>query len=187
MRERYNPAGDRFRKVRSVFLELNDKCLKILRDMDKAGVDPQTIISNPDYLQLSEISSMIHSVFQMTNQIEDETEALPLPLDEVGEKLGEALDELADRLLGEQSNPAQKIADGPVYRLKITLKDSKPPIWHRVLVPSGIGLEQLQDVIQTVFGWHNCHLHQFIDGRTFYQPGGGNDDFASMMEVEDSK
>ena len=51
--ERYNPEGDRFRKVRSVFLELNDKCLKILRDMDKADVDPQTIISNPDYLQLS--------------------------------------------------------------------------------------------------------------------------------------
>ena len=129
---------------------------------------------------------MIHSIFQMTNQIEDETEAFPLPLDEVGEKMGEALDELSGRLLGEQSEIKQKTADCPVYQLKITLKGSKPPIWRRVLVSSGIELEQLHNVIQITFGWRNCHLHQFVDGRTFYQPGGGDDDFFDMMDVEDS-
>ena len=48
-----------------------------------------------------------------------------------------------------------------VYQLKIALKGSKPPIWRRVLVKNNITLSTLDDIIQVVLGWDNCHLHMF--------------------------
>jgi hypothetical protein len=50
----------------------------------------------------------------------------------------------------------------PIYRLKITLIGSKPPIWRRFLVRADIKLNRLDRVIQTVMGWENYHLHEFI-------------------------
>jgi hypothetical protein len=57
-----------------------------------------------------------------------------------------------------------------VYRLKITLLGVNPPIWRRFQVPAGITLERLHDVIQTVMGWSDCHLHEFYIGRKRYGP-----------------
>jgi hypothetical protein len=50
---------------------------------------------------------------------------------------------------------------GPIYRLKVTLRGSKPPIWRRFLVPGGITLKRLHDSLQMVMGWWDGHLHQF--------------------------
>ena len=50
-----------------------------------------------------------------------------------------------------------------IYELRITLRDTKPPIWRRVAVPAGITLGQLHDVIQIVMGWTNSHMHQFTE------------------------
>ncbi|MGD1276824.1 MAG: plasmid pRiA4b ORF-3 family protein [Tepidisphaeraceae bacterium] len=72
-----------------------------------------------------------------------------------------------------------------VYQLKITLRGSKPPIWRRVLVPAGITLDRLHDVIQVAMGWEDCHLHLFqIAGRVFQGigPDGSMDD---LMDSED--
>ncbi|HHN93518.1 MAG TPA: plasmid pRiA4b ORF-3 family protein [Anaerolineae bacterium] len=55
-----------------------------------------------------------------------------------------------------------------IYRLKITLRDSKPPIWRRVLVPGSTTLSDLHWIIQAVMGWYNAHLHQFIIGPAYY-------------------
>ncbi|MGY3320819.1 plasmid pRiA4b ORF-3 family protein [Arthrobacter sp. TE12232] len=52
----------------------------------------------------------------------------------------------------------------PVLQLKITLNDSRPPIWRRVLVPAGMPLPQLHQVIQSLFGWFDYHLHEFRTG-----------------------
>ena len=61
-----------------------------------------------------------------------------------------------------------------LYQLKVTLKGIRPPIWRRVQVPGTITLAVLHDVLQTVFGWSDTHLHQFeIEGRQFGVP----DDF----------
>lgn len=46
--------------------------------------------------------------------------------------------------------------------LKITLLGSDPKIWRRVEVHSGLTLHDLHYVIQSVFGWQNAHLYQFI-------------------------
>ncbi len=48
-----------------------------------------------------------------------------------------------------------------VMQLKITLKDSRPPIWRRVVIRSDATFWELHSVIQDLFGWEDCHLHNF--------------------------
>jgi hypothetical protein len=68
----------------------------------------------------------------------------------------------------------------PLYQLKITLRDCKPPIWRRIVVRADMKLDRLHRVIQTVMGWSDCHLHQFVVGRVFYGvPDRERDDFGT--------
>jgi hypothetical protein len=53
----------------------------------------------------------------------------------------------------------------PVYRLKVTVRDVKPPVWRRIEVPGSVTLAGLHAILQTVMGWFDAHLHEFeIDG-----------------------
>lgn len=73
-----------------------------------------------------------------------------------------------------------------IYQLKISLKDSRPPIWRRVQVLNTITLGQLHWVIQKSMGWTNSHLHSFnIQGVEYGMPmpDFGMDD----MEFEDER
>lgn len=54
---------------------------------------------------------------------------------------------------------SRKVPD--IYRLKVTLNDIAPPIWRRLLVPSGVSLGELHVVLQEAMGWTNSHLHCF--------------------------
>ena len=54
------------------------------------------------------------------------------------------------------------------YQLKITLKNTKPPIWRRLLVDGDASLGDLHSVVQIAMGWDNDHLHQFIVGDVYY-------------------
>lgn len=49
-----------------------------------------------------------------------------------------------------------------VYALKVTLLGTNPPIWRRILVPREITLHNLHRTLQTVMGWSDSHLHQFV-------------------------
>ncbi len=55
-----------------------------------------------------------------------------------------------------------------IYRLKITLRGTTPPVWRRILVPGDITLDQLHRVFQIVMGWTDSHLHQFHVGDVRY-------------------
>jgi len=55
-----------------------------------------------------------------------------------------------------------------IYQFKITLYESRPPIWRRVQVSSDISLHRLHKIIQTVMGWEDYHLHKFIVGDSCY-------------------
>ncbi|TFD50136.1 plasmid pRiA4b ORF-3 family protein [Cryobacterium sp. Hh11] len=48
-----------------------------------------------------------------------------------------------------------------LFRLRVDLADSHPPIWRRLTLPSNLTLDVLHDVLQTAFGWTNSHLHRF--------------------------
>jgi len=58
-----------------------------------------------------------------------------------------------------------------VYVVKVTLLGTRPPVWRRILVPRDITLQHLHRTLQTVMGWTNSHLHQFVVQRqTFSDP-----------------
>jgi len=48
-----------------------------------------------------------------------------------------------------------------VYQFKITLRDTKPPVWRRILVPWTYTFWDLHVAIQDAMGWDDCHLHEF--------------------------
>lgn len=57
-----------------------------------------------------------------------------------------------------------------VYQLKVTLKNIKPPVWRRLLVPD-CTLDDLHEIIQVAMGWDNYHLYAFrIGGSEFTRP-----------------
>ncbi len=53
------------------------------------------------------------------------------------------------------------------FQLKIMIKNSKPPIWRRVIVPSGITFSQLSMILNEVMGWCGYHIFEF----EFYHMG----------------
>ena len=56
-------------------------------------------------------------------------------------------------------------------------------VWRRLEVPSDLPLSVLHEVIQTAFGWFDCHLHQFETAcGDFGDPA--QDDFWSMRADE---
>jgi len=68
--------------------------------------------------------------------------------------------------------PTRSIQDtAPIYQLKITLREIRPPIWRRVLTPGAVSLHKVHKIIQIVMGWMDCHLHCFtVDGVTYSYP-----------------
>lgn len=68
-----------------------------------------------------------------------------------------------------------------VYQLKVTLRNSKPPIWRRLLVLDSSTLYDLHIIIQIVMGWTDYHLHQFIiEGQYYGVPD--PDDWEPMID-----
>lgn len=74
-----------------------------------------------------------------------------------------------------------KTTNAEIYQLKITLIGSaNPPIWRRVLAPAEMSLAKLHHAIQLVFGWHDCHLHEFSSGHDRYGPPDLDDDYGGL-------
>ncbi len=69
-----------------------------------------------------------------------------------------------------------------IYQLKVTLKGIRPPIWRRLLVASTTSLEDIHDILQTVMGWTDSHLHEFAKGRERF--GVPDEDFPSDSHDE---
>lgn len=58
--------------------------------------------------------------------------------------------------------------DEIVYQLKVTLLESEPPIWRRLLVSGRTSLKRLHEVLQVAIGWTNSHLYEFRVGEARY-------------------
>lgn len=72
-----------------------------------------------------------------------------------------------------------------VYQFKITLVESKPPIWRRIQVRN-CTLDKLHEAIQTAMGWTNSHLHHFtIEDGYYGDPDLVHED-SGDIEYEDS-
>lgn len=47
------------------------------------------------------------------------------------------------------------------FQLKVVIKNSKPPIWRRIIVPAGITFSQLSMILNEAMGWCGYHLFEF--------------------------
>ena len=62
------------------------------------------------------------------------------------------------------------------YVLKITIENTHPPVWRRVVIPEKITFADLHQVIQILFGWQDAHMHDFAYPK---------DDFQVVMDEAD--
>lgn len=50
----------------------------------------------------------------------------------------------------------------------VKLEGIEPEIWRHVVVPLSCTLADLHHIIQSAFGWKDCHLHEFLIGGLRY-------------------
>ena len=77
--------------------------------------------------------------------------------------LGHVLDaatHVIEHHLGTGANPAPD----RLYQFRISLLDTRPPVWRRVQVKD-CTLDKLHEHVQTAMGWTNSHLHHFRVGQ----------------------
>lgn len=73
-----------------------------------------------------------------------------------------------------------------VHRLKVSLRQVKPPVWRRIEVPTSIKLSDLADALEAAMGWLGGHLHSFeADGVLYETPDGENFGFSGACPPED--
>lgn len=64
-----------------------------------------------------------------------------------------------------------------IYQIHVSLEEVQPQIWRQLLIPSNLLLSDLHNIIQTVMGWEDAHLHQFIKNKMYYTVQYPDDDF----------
>jgi hypothetical protein len=55
-----------------------------------------------------------------------------------------------------------------IYRLKVTLRGSKPPIWRRLSLSGSDRLDRVHMILNCAMGWTDTHLHAFEIGGVRY-------------------
>jgi len=69
--------------------------------------------------------------------------------------------------------------------LKVTLENTRPAVWRRIVVRGDIKLDLLHAVLQTAMGWTNSHLHMFLIGADRYSDPTLVDDLDWQEEDKD--
>ena len=72
-----------------------------------------------------------------------------------------------------------------VYRIKVTLRGSQPPIWRRIQVNSNTSLAKFHRILQRVMGWKDAHLHRFVIEGEYY--GTPNENERGSRTIRDER
>ncbi len=57
------------------------------------------------------------------------------------------------------------------YEIKVTIRESHPPTWRRLRIPSNITFNDLAAIIEIAFEWCGYHLYEFEVGATLHEMG----------------
>ena len=57
------------------------------------------------------------------------------------------------------------------YEIKVSIRDTHPPVWRRLQIPEGITFHELNAIIQLAFGWSGYHAYSFEVGATLHEEG----------------
>lgn len=85
---------------------------------------------------------------------------------------------------GQAVAPLAMVEERQIFRFKVTLRGSRPPIWRRFEVPGSVTLYQLHRILQAVMGWTDTHLHEFQRGQVSY---GESDPEFGVRQVSERK
>jgi hypothetical protein len=62
--------------------------------------------------------------------------------------------------------PRQEVES--TYRVRVDLREVRPPVWRRLELSSHLGLDELHGILQTAFSWTDSHLHRFASGTSVW-------------------
>ncbi len=51
------------------------------------------------------------------------------------------------------------------FDVEVSLLEIEPRIWRRFLIRSEVTFSHFHSAIQQAFGWQDCHLYEFLDGK----------------------
>lgn len=72
-----------------------------------------------------------------------------------------------------------------VCQLDVRLRGIEPPIWRRIQVWEDTKLPQLHRIFQMLFLWEDCHLHEFVVGRSVYTVPDPEDDSNRRRHIDE--
>ena len=55
----------------------------------------------------------------------------------------------------------KKLASPEIYRLRVELLGTNPPVWRQLLVTAAT-LAHLHNMLQKAVGWTDSHMHEFV-------------------------
>ena len=67
------------------------------------------------------------------------------------------------------------------YEIKVSVKDTHPPVWRRLQIPEGITFHELNAILQLAFNWCGYHSYSFELGDTLHDMGM----FIELPELDD--
>lgn len=75
-----------------------------------------------------------------------------------------------------------------VYQIKVSLEDTRPPVWRRLIIQPRISFLDLHFIIQGAMGWENAHMFNFMvnGGGLNRTIGVSYDDDWGMDDMEDA-
>jgi hypothetical protein len=146
----------------------------VVRCVVHDGPDGQAVIEVDDHeLSLPELGRMLTTfagwgmriVFVPEEEIDREPRIeVREPTDEAAVESPAPVVPVSTRASGTSSDPVVRrmLERMPIYRLRITLAGTEPPVWRSVMVSGNVTLKGLHRVIQMAMGWTNSHLHLFV-------------------------
>lgn len=72
-------------------------------------------------------------------------------------------------------------------QLRVELRDVKPIVWRRLLVPETVTLAKLHVILQCSMGWTNSHLHEYEIARRRYGIPDDDNDWPGAEPVADER
>jgi Plasmid pRiA4b ORF-3-like protein len=66
-------------------------------------------------------------------------------------------------------------------RIKVTLKDVKPDVTRRLVVPFALRLDRLHLTLQAAFGWTDSHLFEFFAGEVHWGIPNPDNDYGQQL------
>lgn len=57
------------------------------------------------------------------------------------------------------------------YEIKVSIRDTHPPVWRRLQIPEGITFHEFNAILQLAFDWCGYHAYDFEVGATLQEEG----------------